>query len=74
MVSFVTKCSAGLNVTANEIITNMLSLENHHEIICGLVSEPELRVYIEVWIRDGKLYIATWGEGSIYAKETSQER
>ncbi len=43
LVSFVTKCSVGLNVTADEIITNMLSLENHHEILCGLVSEPELR-------------------------------
>jgi hypothetical protein len=50
---FVAKCSADLNVKPQDVIDGLLSPENEQEIINGLVSEIELRVYIETWIKDG---------------------
>lgn len=50
---FIAKCSIDLNVNPQNVIDRLLSYEDEHEIINGLISECAMRAFIETWIKDG---------------------
>lgn len=56
MVKLVQNSLKGLNISPQQIIDELLSIEDEQDIVNGNVSTQLLRLHIELWLKAGKPY------------------